>query len=106
MTHQVPQIILAQLGGQRFLAMTGAYSLTGSADALSMRLPVKSTKNGCGGVRITLDSDDTYTLVAIKLAGSFAKGNVRAVECFKESGIYCDQLAEMFTEATGLYTSL
>ena len=106
MTHQVPKIILAQLGGNRFLAMTGAYSLTGSKDTLSMRLPVKSTKDGIGGVRITLDPNDTYTLTAIKLAGSFAKGNVRVVEAFKESGIYCDMLAETFTEATGLYTSI
>lgn len=106
MTHQVPQIILEHLGGKRFLAMTGAYSLSGRADALSMRLPAKSTKNGCAGVRITLDPSDTYTLIAIKLAGSIAKGNLRTVECFKESGIYCDQLADFFTEATGLYTKL
>ena len=71
----VANTILAQLGGRKFLAMTGAYSLTGSADTLSMRLPSKSTKNKVGGMRITLDPDDTYTLVAIKLTGSFAKGN-------------------------------
>jgi hypothetical protein len=100
MTYQVPQIILEQLGGKRFLAMTGAYSLTGSADALSMRLPRGPAGKRVGGVRITLDPSDTYTLVAFKLCG------MKVVESFRESGIYCDQLAETFTEATGLYTSL
>lgn len=102
----VANTILEQLGGRKFLAMTGAYSLTGSADTLSMRLPSKMTKDNIGGVRITLDPSDTYTLVAIKLTGSFKRGNLRTVEAFKESGIYCDQLAETFTEATGLYTRL
>jgi hypothetical protein len=100
MTHTVPQTILAQLGGRKFLAMTGAYSLTGSADALSMRLPRGPNGARVGGVRITLDPNDTYTVVTFKLRG------MKIVESFKESGIYCDMLAETFTEATGLYISL
>lgn len=101
----VANTILAQLGGHKFLAMTGAYSLAGSADTLSMRLPKKSPKN-VSGVRITLDASDTYTLVAIKLAGSFKRGNLHTVESYKESGLYFDQLADAFTAATGLLTRL
>ena len=104
MSHAVANTILAQLGGNKFLAMTGAYSLTGSADALSMRLPTKSCKDRIGGMRITLDASDTYTVVAFKLVRK--QGLLDVVECYKVSGIYCDQLADCFTEATGLYTSL
>jgi hypothetical protein len=104
MTNAVANTILAQLGGRKFLAMTGASSLTGSADSLSMRLPTKSCKNRVGGVRITLDATDTYTMVAFKLVRK--QGLLDVAECYKVSGIYCDQLAECFTEATGLYTSL
>lgn len=104
MTHQVANTILAQLGGNRFLAMTGAYSLTGSADALSMRIPQK--RGGVFGVRVTLDADDTYTLVALKSAGSITKGDFHTVESYKESGLYHDMLQAAFTEATGLAVSL
>jgi len=102
---EIAQTILAQLGGHKFVAMTGAYSFTHGDQSLSMRLPTKLTK-GIGGVRITLDASDTYTMIAFKQKGSFAKGNFEVAESFKESGIYCDQLTDFFTEATGLATSL
>jgi hypothetical protein len=102
--HTVAQTILAQLGGQKFIAMTGAHSLCGSPDSLSMRLSTKLTKGRIGGVRITLDASDTYTLIAFKLCRR--DGLLNVVEAFKESGIYCDQLAETFEEATGLLTRL
>jgi hypothetical protein len=102
---EIAQIILAQLGGSKFVVMTGAYSFTSGELSLSMRLPTKLTK-GVGGVRITLDPSDTYSMIAFKQKGSFAKGNFEVVESFNESGIYCDQLTDFFTEATGLATSL
>lgn len=100
--HLTPTIIYQQLGGQRFLTMTGAYSLTGSPDTLAMRVP--KCKNGCGAVRITLDANDTYTVVAIALRKK--QGLKTPVEVYRESNVYCDQLEETFTEATGLYTRL
>lgn len=97
----VAQTILAQLGGHRFLAMTGAYSLTHSADSLSMRLSMRAAR-GVGGVRITLDGNDTYTLIAFKMK----RGTFEVVESYHESGLYFDQLQEAFTEATGLLCTL
>jgi hypothetical protein len=101
MTNQVAQTILAQLGGNKFIAMTGAYSLSHSADSLSMRLPTKAAR-GVGGIRITLDGNDTYTMIAFKMK----RKTFEVVESFKESGLYWDQLGQAFTEATGLLTSL
>ena len=100
----VANTILAQLGGRRFLAMTGAKSLTSSANSLSMRLPRNPRK--VGGVRVELDPNDTYTVIAFALTGSIARGNLAVVERSRVSGIYCDQLADTFEEATGLYTTL
>lgn len=102
--NQVAQTILSQLGGSKFLAMTGAYSLTYSGDSLSMRLSTKGTKNRVGGVRITLDGNDTYTMIAFSLRKK--DGMLNVVETYNESGLYFDNLAEAFTEATGLYTTL
>jgi hypothetical protein len=98
---EVANTILEQLGGRRFLTMTGAYSLTGSADTLGMRLPQNATKGKVGGVRITLDPSDTYTVVAFRLRGA-----LDVVESYRMSGVYADMLRDVFTEATGLYTSL
>jgi hypothetical protein len=62
----VANTILTQLGGRRFLTMTGAKHLVGSADALSMQLP-NAICNGkkCTGVRIVLAPSDTYSVEAI-----------------------------------------
>lgn len=104
----VAQIILAQLGGSRFVAMTGAKNLiaTGQDEkqlgALSFRLPRGFAKNGINYVRVTLDFDDTYTVL-------FAKFNTRSYEVKKVSefsGVYNDMLRELFTSETGLHTSL
>jgi hypothetical protein len=55
---KVSRIILQQLGGSKFLAMTGARNLTYSDKTLSMQLP-RNPKN-IKGVHITLNSRDEY----------------------------------------------
>ena len=58
----VAQTILAQLGGRRFLAMTGAKNLVGSADTLAFRLPTNFATNKANICRITLNGLDLYDL--------------------------------------------
>ncbi len=96
----VAQTILAQLGGARFRAMTGASSFSSGPNTLGFRLPPRSAKNGIKAVVVTLDPSDTYTVVFLKVS-KLAVVKVREV-----SGLYADQLCEVFTETTGLYTSL
>jgi hypothetical protein len=95
---QVAQTILQQLGGRRFLAMTGAKFLVGGDNFLMFKLP--RAKDGINKVRITLNASDTYDLDFFRLRGTKVS-QVAHVE-----DIYNDQLQEIFTQHTGLYTSL
>lgn len=108
--------ILAQLGGRRFLAMTGSKHLTYSAkdnNWLSMHLT--RNKSGAQYLKIILTPADTYTMIFSKsvkkyetmpLSGKkFCVSETLVVVETKE-GIYDDILAETFTEVTGLYTHL
>ncbi|QIW87595.1 hypothetical protein Ab1vBOLIVR4_gp78 [Agrobacterium phage OLIVR4] len=92
----IAQTILQQLGGNRFLAMTGAKNLLNGGNYLQMDL-------GRGKkVRITLDASDTYTVETFKW-------NVRALECKRideRAGVFCDNLRDVFTDLTGLYCTL
>lgn len=92
------QIILQQLGGNRFLAMTGARNLVNHGDALSMHLP----RNASGANRLTirLDASDTYTVRFWKMR------NFEAIDIASHDGIYCDQLQPLFTKETGFDTRL
>jgi hypothetical protein len=90
--------ILRQLGGNRFLAMTGTKNLTGSETALSMKLA--RNKSGATHLRVTLDPSDTYTMEFIRVHG------VKCSTVRVDSGVYCDQLQDVFTSTTGMYTRL
>lgn len=100
---QVANEILRQLGGNRFRVMTGATSFSGGDDRLSFRVPVRMTKNGIKAVVVKLDADDTYTMTfyALKPAPTFGAAIVS-----EASGLYAEDLCRVFTEATGLATSL
>ncbi|WP_147307472.1 hypothetical protein [Mesorhizobium denitrificans] len=103
MMHTVPQTILAQLGGNRFTAMTGAYSFAGSADTLSFRIP-QSNKGRFGGVRITLTPADLYDVHFVRLTRD--ETGFLATETITHEGIFADGLSEIITEETGLATTL
>lgn len=89
---EVAKTILAQLGGNKFLAMTGAKVLA-TENGLSIKLPIgKAT-----GVEVTLAPDDTYTIQAYKGRGLNMKPMGEAAEM-----VYADNLQEVFTGITGL----
>lgn len=92
------KVILSQLGGPRFIAMTGAKNFVGSADALMFDV----TGRGCNKVRVTLAGDDTYTLEAFK----FSRKNLTLREVAQVNGVYVENLRACFTRLTGLHTSL
>lgn len=98
----VPNIIYRQLGGGRFVAMTGAKDFIADENTLIFKLRRGSAKNGINIVRITLNSMDLYDV-------KFQKYNYKTYDItdIKEyNNIYADQLKEIFEETTGLYTSL
>lgn len=102
MSNQVAQIILQQLGGNKFVVMTGAKNLTshGDENALSFRLSGTMTRNKANYVKITLDANDTYTVYF----GNIRKLELKQVSKFED--IYCDGLVELFENETGLRTKL
>lgn len=101
MTNEVANTILAQLGGRRFIAMTGTKNFVGSDTYLQFDLP-RGCANKATKCRVTLDANDTYTV-------TFYKWNARKLDMAtvgEQTGIYCDMLRNVFTEATGMLTSL
>jgi hypothetical protein len=99
MTHEVAATILQQLGGRRFMAMTGVKQCVGSADALSFSIPMR-TRNTANKCRITLTPMDVYTV-------EFFRYNTRTLELTAldtHEDVYADMLQDVFTQATGLYT--
>ena len=97
---QIAATILHQLGGQKFVAMTGAHSFTSGEDGtLSFRFRMsKSWK----ALNVTLNSMDTYDMTFYKIGNA----PTHKVTTKKINGIYFDQLQEIFTKETGLNTHL
>jgi hypothetical protein len=89
-------IILQQLGGNRFIAMTGAKNFGFYGNTLKFQIPNRKARY----VTITLDDSDTYTMTFKKLV------RVDLVTVAEHTGVYDDMLQSTFTEVTGLYTSL
>ena len=98
--NAVAETILQQLGGQRFIAMTGARYLVATPNALQFRVSSTLTKRRINSVVVRLDANDTYTLLFNRRKG------VDVIPVDSATGIYADQLRGVFTDATGLATSL
>lgn len=94
---QVGAEILRQLGGRRFIAMTGARNFATDGTNCIFKIP---RTNSINCVKIKLNAWDTYDLEFILIHGE----KVTIKKSFE--GIYNDQLQEIFTKTTGLYTSL
>jgi len=98
----VAKTILSQLGGGRFIAMTGAKNLIGDATSLTFRLP--KAKDGINAVKITLDPSDTYTVRFFRVGDR--RTAYAQTDKSVHADIYADTLQELFTRITGLYTHL
>lgn len=100
MSTQVPETILEQLGGNRFIAMTGARTFLADGNTLRFRLPSNFASHGINSVRVTLNGADTYDLVFSKVRGS------SVTEVAAVTHVYADQLRDVFRSETGLDTTL
>ena len=65
---RIADIILQQLGGNKFLVMTGAKNLVADGNTLRMTLPKNCSR--ANRLYITLDADDTYTMRFFKYTAS------------------------------------
>ena len=90
--------ILKQLGGNKFIVMTGAKQFV--SDVNSLRFKIPRAKNGINYVKIVLNSLDLYDVEYGKVFGDkYTVVNV-------ENSIYDDMLIPSFEKNTGLYTKL
>lgn len=95
----VAETILKQLGGNRFIAMTGSNNFVRlTCGGLQMNLKPNMSK--ANRMVIKHNALDLYDIEFISVRG--LKANVKK----KFDNIYADQLREVFTEVTGFHTSL
>ena len=109
---QIATTILDQLGGNRFMYMTGAKNLLATGNGLRFKIGRNASK--ANTVEITLNSLDLYDIrffkyIPAKLVTNHktytAEWKPEKNETVKEfNDIYFDQLQELFTEVTGMYT--
>ena len=98
-TENIATTIYRQIGGGKFVVMTGAKNLTAHENALSMRLP-KGIKNKANYLKITLDPSDTYTMEFGRIWGT----KYTVIETVE--GVHCDMLVDIFESKTGFFTTL
>lgn len=96
-TPTVPATILQQLGGRRFIAMTGATCYNDGEFTLLVKFKGSRIANI---MYVTLNAMDTYDVRICKFKGTDVK-EVATLE-----GAYDDMLRPFFEKTTGLRTSL
>ena len=93
--REIAKTILQQLGGNKFIAMTGAKNLGFTDKGLQMQIGRNS--KGVTHVIIELDrGKDLYNIEFVQVR-KFKRKTIK-----KLKGIYADQLGEIFTRYTGL----
>ena len=88
--------IIAQMGGGRFMAMTGANQLVATDEGVRFRVP--NARNRIKAVEVALNGKDLYDMRWL---------NIRGFECrqiTEDKDVGCDQLVEFFERRTGLAT--
>lgn len=109
---EVAAIILSQLGGRKFIAMTGAGEFIALEPTkknamrygISMSIGRNSSKANC--LKVYLDYDDTYTMQFLDSHFDSKDYKYKEIVIKELKTVYCDQLQELFTQVTGMYTSL
>lgn len=107
---KVADIILQQLGGNRFVVMTGSSHFV--SDKNTLRMHLAKNKSKANRLYITLMPDDTYKMEFFKDVAprkkknsfEYTQGKREAIAEYE--GVYCDNLQEIFTSVTGMYTHL
>ncbi len=99
--------ILQQLGGHKFVVMTGAKDCLALDSGLRFRLPGGAgyCKQGINRVEIELAPNDTYN-VSFSRVRKTERLDLQIKTIAEHFDIYCDQLQDIFTAETGLDTHL
>ena len=99
------KVLLKQLGGNRFITMTGAKNFGLGPKGMGFKIGRNSKK--INYIRIDLDrGKDLYNMEFIRMARKKGELSPTMKVVKKIKGVYADQLQKMFTKYTGMYTSL
>lgn len=104
--QDIAATILNQLGGHKFLAMTGVKQPMFDADGT---LTFKPGKNAGKVNYVSISYDVAKDLYNMKFEN--IRMNKKTYDLTRKliaefEGVYADQLQELFTKVTGMYTSL
>lgn len=108
----IAKTILQQIGGRRFVAMTGSHDFINLGNGLRMSL----SRNKTSANRLVIDlwslckeiindeGADLYNVRFYRQSMNHKTFEVTTNDIEKIEGVYCDMLEEIFTDVTGLYT--
>ncbi len=99
----IAKTILQQIGGRRFVAMTGSKGFTDMGNGLRMSLA--RNKTSANRLDIIYDAGtDLYNMRFYRKTFSKKTFESKAKDIETHEGIFFDMLEEVFTQVTGLYT--
>lgn len=109
---EIANTILQQLGGGRFLVMTGSKDMIAIDNGLRMSLAKNGSK--ANRLEITLNGADLYDMKFYRYTsarystrgGQFRMYPEKITTVKEYNDVYFDQLQELFTNVTKLYTRL
>ena len=112
------QDIFQQIGGNKFLAMTGSkvkYYGYDKNGYVYLMIQLSKNQSKSQFLKIQLNGKDLYNMEFTRIKKTLNKEYLaigikiydEAIEIIKTyEDIYCDQLQEIFTDITGMYTRL
>ena len=100
LTPQFAIDILQQLGGNKFIAMTGSNGFVYDNNSRSISMQLRRNQAKAKWLKISLTVMDVYTMQF------YALKNDAPVIVKEVKGVYNDMLQETFTNVTGLNTRL
>lgn len=104
-------IILEQLGGKQFVVITGVKNIGYSGDN-NLRMDLPRNISRANRLIISLQPTDTYKMTFRRFTPekfdikTFSWCESKDVIIKEFENIYCDQLQDIFTQTTGMYTTL
>lgn len=98
----IAETILEQIGGNKFIAMTGSKNFLNVGNGLRMNLTRNKSK--AQFLKIELNGSDTYTMKFFSARRTESDIIIKDIETIQ--GVYADQLSRIFEQVTGLYTKL
>lgn len=105
MNIEIAQTILNQLGGKRFSVMTGAKDHVAIENGVRFKIGRNATS--CNTVSVEYDAGrDLYNMTFEKVSLSRKTWEVTRKKIKIFEGVFADQLQELFTDTTGMCTSL